>query len=65
MTVEAGPGDPTSAVPNGQDVAVPVVLPERLLPWEVHPALTEDRLRACALLLAHARRMSCGWRRWR
>ena len=25
-------------------------------PWDIHPALTEDRLRACALLLAHARR---------
>jgi hypothetical protein len=27
-----------------------------VLPWEIHPALSEDRLRACALLLAHARR---------
>ena len=31
-------------------------LPVRRPPWEIHPALTEDRLRACALLLAHARR---------
>ncbi|MGI4744766.1 MAG: hypothetical protein ACRYGI_09250 [Janthinobacterium lividum] len=30
--------------------------PARLLPWDIHPALTEDRLRACALILAHARR---------
>ena len=29
--------------------------PERL-PWELHRALTEDRLRLCARLLAHARR---------
>ncbi len=26
------------------------------LPWELHPALTEDRLRVCARLLANARR---------
>ena len=26
------------------------------LPWDYHPALTEDRLRLCARLLAHARR---------
>jgi len=26
------------------------------LPWEIHPALTEDRLRICARLLANARR---------
>jgi hypothetical protein len=26
------------------------------LPWELHPALTEDRLRICARLLANARR---------
>ncbi len=26
------------------------------LPWEFHPALTEDRLRLCARLLANARR---------
>lgn len=29
--------------------------PDRL-PWELHPALTEDRLRVCARLLANARR---------
>ncbi|TLU71186.1 hypothetical protein [Lichenicoccus roseus] len=34
----------------------PPALPARRPPWEIHPALTEDRLRACALLLAHARR---------
>ena len=28
----------------------------RRLPWEIHPALSEDRLRICARLLAHARR---------
>jgi hypothetical protein len=27
-----------------------------LLPWELHPALTEDRLRVCARMLANARR---------
>ena len=26
------------------------------LPWELHPALMEDRLRFCARLLANARR---------
>ena len=31
-------------------------LPARVRPWDIHPALTEDRLRTCALLLAHARR---------
>ena len=30
--------------------------PASVLPWEIHPALTEDRLRTCALLLANARR---------
>ena len=33
--------------------ALPV---SRRLPWEIHPALSEDRLRICARLLAHARR---------
>ncbi len=28
----------------------------RRLPWEIHPALSEDRLRICARLLVHARR---------
>ena len=27
----------------------------RRLPWEIHPALSEERLRICARLLAHAR----------
>ena len=31
-------------------------LTSRRPPWDIHPALSEDRLRACALLLAHARR---------
>ena len=30
--------------------------PSRRLPWDIHPALSEDRLRVCARLLAHARR---------
>ena len=28
----------------------------RRFPWEIHPALSEDCLRICARLLAHARR---------
>ncbi len=28
----------------------------RVLPWEIHPALTDERLRFCARLLANARR---------
>src|SRR3954451_7185763 len=31
------------------------LLPSRL-PWDFHPALTEERLRICARLLANARR---------
>lgn len=31
-------------------------IPTKLQPWELHPALTEDRLRVCARLLANARR---------
>src|SRR3954466_8252351 len=30
--------------------------PSSRLPWDFHPALTEDRLRICARMLAHARR---------
>ena len=30
--------------------------PPPRLPWDFHPALTEDRLRICARMLAHARR---------
>jgi hypothetical protein len=30
--------------------------PAAVLPWEIHPALTADRLRICARLLANARR---------
>jgi hypothetical protein len=33
----------------------PSPLPSRL-PWDFHPALTEDRLRICARMLANARR---------
>ena len=34
----------------------PAPLASRRLPLEIHPALSEDRLRICARLLAHARR---------
>ena len=30
--------------------------PSTRLPWDFHPALTEERLRICARMLAHARR---------
>lgn len=33
-----------------------VAVPASRLPWEFHPALTEERLRTCARLLANARR---------
>ena len=36
--------------PNGRPASLP------RLPWEFHPALTEERLRLCARLLANARR---------
>ena len=36
--------------------AEPAPLPPPRLPWEFHPALTEDCLRLCARLLANARR---------
>ncbi len=42
--------DPADSVPPAE-----APLPERL-PWDLHPALTEDRLRICARLLANARR---------
>ena len=35
---------------------LPALLQSCRQPWDIHPALTEDRLRACVLLLAHARR---------
>jgi len=35
---------------------VPDSSPTRPLPWDFHPALTEERLRFCARLLANARR---------
>ncbi len=31
-------------------------LPSSRLPWDIHPALTEERLRLCARLLANAKR---------
>ena len=34
----------------------PIPVPANVLPWTIHSALTEERLRVCALLLAHARR---------
>ena len=34
----------------------PPSLPPARLPWDFHPALTEERLRLCARLLANARR---------
>lgn len=37
------------------EAAIPVPAPARL-PWELHPALTVERLRICARLLANARR---------
>jgi hypothetical protein len=43
----------TDAVENSQVEAAAASAP---LPWELHPALTEDRLRICARLLANARR---------
>ena len=36
--------------------ALPAPSASRRLPWDIHPALGEDRLRICARLLAHARR---------
>ncbi|MFC7478174.1 hypothetical protein ACFQS7_27760 [Dankookia sp. GCM10030260] len=36
--------------------AEPPSPPPPRLPWDYHPALTENRLRLCARLLAHARR---------
>src|SRR3954469_2058043 len=36
--------------------AEPPTPPPSSLPWNFHPALTEDRLRICARMLAHARR---------
>ncbi len=43
-------------LPDDQHPARPVTVPADVLPWTIHPALTEERLRVCALLLAHARR---------
>ena len=37
-------------------MSAPALPSSRRLPWEIHPALSEDRLRICARLLAHARR---------
>lgn len=35
---------------------IPGAVPPPRLPWEIHPALAEDRLRICARMLANARR---------
>ncbi len=41
----------------GEPIVLSPALPaSRRLPWDIHPALSEDRLRICARLLAHARR---------
>ena len=45
---------PRGATPAAE---TPPTLPaSQVLPWEIHPALTEERLRFCARLLANARR---------
>ena len=44
-------GEPVAPSP-----APPALPASRRLPWDIHPALSEDRLRICARLLAHARR---------
>ena len=44
------------ASPDHQQPDPPIAVPADVLPWTIHPALTEERLRVCALLLAHARR---------
>jgi hypothetical protein len=36
--------------------APPPAAPSSRLPWDFHPALTEERLRICARMLANARR---------
>ena len=41
---------------DDQPLDRPLPVPADVLPWTIHPALTEERLRVCALLLAHARR---------
>ncbi len=43
-------------LPDDQPPDQPIAVPADVLPWTIHPALTEERLRVCALLLAHARR---------
>ena len=48
--------DPSLPGKRQPSPTAPALLPSRRTPWDIHPALTEDRLRACALLLAHARR---------
>ena len=39
-----------------ETTAVRAVSASQVLPWEIHPALTAERLRFCARLLANARR---------
>ena len=46
------------AIPTGEDLAAATALapvPARM-PWDLHPALTAERLQTCARLLANARR---------
>ena len=43
-------------LPDDPHPVQPIPVPADVLPWSIHPALTEERLRVCALLLAHARR---------
>ncbi len=38
------------------EMSSPAPPASRRLPWDIHPALSGDRLRICARLLAHARR---------
>jgi hypothetical protein len=60
MTEGAGVeiGTPSNdTAPAGKPPALPGLAEERRrLPWDLHPLLTEDRLRTCARLLANARR---------
>ncbi len=39
-----------------EPTAEPAAAPPSQLPWDFHPALTEERLRICARMLANARR---------
>lgn len=43
-------------MPGVSDATREVLPASSVLPWEIHPALTDERLRFCARLLANARR---------